>query len=445
MKISAFVPLKLNSRRLPNKNFLRLGDKPLASHIFETLLNTEDVENVYCYTSQPQVLKLLPNNLKLLMRPKALDEDFVKANELFYHAVKNIDADIIVLCHATGPFISSDSIKKGIDAIKSGAYDCAFSVQEHKTYSWFDDKPLNYSPLEMTQTQGLQPVFTETSGFYIFYKNSYLEKNTRIGSKPFLVPVSFRESVDIDEPKDFALASWLLDFDPLDVNFNNDPFFINLAQEGALHKNIEHVCFDLDGVLIDSLAVMELAWNKACQKFEIEIPFDEYKKGIGMPFYEILRLVGVPGEYFSRFKEVYDFYSEEKIDEVNVYDGVLTQLDRLKREGLKVSLVTSKCKKRTEKILSFYFKDIEFDLIVTPEDVPSGRGKPNPDPLLYTCAVIGVEPFNSIYVGDMKTDKISANKAGFHFIYANWGYGDLEDIKDIWFDKLEDLADYIVL
>ncbi len=43
-KVSAFVPLKLNSRRLPNKNFLRLGDYPLAYHIFETLSKVDGID-----------------------------------------------------------------------------------------------------------------------------------------------------------------------------------------------------------------------------------------------------------------------------------------------------------------------------------------------------------------------------------------------------------------
>jgi len=54
------------------------------------------------------------------MRPNYLDGDSIKANELFYNAVSNIDAEIIVLCHATGPFIKAESIIKGLRAVSSG-------------------------------------------------------------------------------------------------------------------------------------------------------------------------------------------------------------------------------------------------------------------------------------------------------------------------------------
>lgn len=223
--IVALVPLKLKSRRLPNKNFLRLGDRPLSYHIFKTLTELDVIEKVCCYTSQPQVLGLLPKDVELLMRPKRLDGDGVKANELFKYAVENIDADIVVICHATGPFVKKESIAKGIDAVLSGKYDCAFSVQRNQTYSWFDGVPLNYDPNDMAQTQDVKPVYVETSGFYIFRKSDYLRNHTRIGSSPFLVEVDFKEAVDVDDPSDFSLATLLLDYNVSDSGYSTDNFF----------------------------------------------------------------------------------------------------------------------------------------------------------------------------------------------------------------------------
>jgi len=118
MKIASIVPLKLNSRRLPNKNFLRLGDHPLARHIFDTLQAIEELNDIYCYCSQPQVMQLLSKSIRFLARPEKLDGDDIKANELFRYAIERIDADLIVLCHATAPFISSKTIKNLINAVK---------------------------------------------------------------------------------------------------------------------------------------------------------------------------------------------------------------------------------------------------------------------------------------------------------------------------------------
>ena len=53
-------------------------------------------------------------------------------------------------------------------------------------------------------------------------------------------------------------------------------------------KIISSVLFDFDGVLIDSLPVMEIAWNSVRSKYKIKNGFDQYKKFIGLPFQKIL-------------------------------------------------------------------------------------------------------------------------------------------------------------
>ncbi len=378
------------------------------------------------------------------MRPRHLDGDEVKANELFMYAVENIDADIIVLCHATGPFIESDSIRKGVEAVASGKYDCSFAVQKHLTYSWYDGKPLNYDPLNMSQTQDLTPVFCETSGFYIFRKEDYLKNGSRIGDRPFMVEVNMREAVDIDEPDDFSLATQLIHYNPNRPSYSQDMFFVEQANNHLPHKNIEHIAFDLDGVLIDSLALMSEAWEHAMSELQLIYSFSEYKKRVGMPFYEILKAMGVDSKYFNKIEDVYNKFAINNSDKICEYPAVKSGLIKLKKAGVKLSVVTSKNKQRTEEIINKLFDGVEFDVVVTPDDTPSGRGKPNPDPILYACIQLGVDPNNSLYIGDMDVDREASKRAGTHFVYANWGYGDLTKIKDVWFNAFSDLVDYII-
>ena len=93
MSISVIVPIKPNSRRLPNKNFLQLGNRPLSYHIFKTLIGISEISNVYCFTSYPYVLDLLPKGVKLLIRPEYLNSDDIGGNELFRYAIESIDME----------------------------------------------------------------------------------------------------------------------------------------------------------------------------------------------------------------------------------------------------------------------------------------------------------------------------------------------------------------
>lgn len=182
--VAALIPIKLNSRRLPNKNFLLLGEKPLCSYIFETLTNIPGIDNVFCYTSQAQTLNFLPDSVKLLPRQPRLDGDNIEANELFLDAISRMDSDIIIICHATCPFVEQESISAALNILLSGEYDSVFSARSFKTYAWYECKPLNYLPHSMRQTQMLEPVCIETNGFYMFWKKDFMLTSSRIGKNP---------------------------------------------------------------------------------------------------------------------------------------------------------------------------------------------------------------------------------------------------------------------
>jgi|GEM_PF-806610 len=444
MVVAAIVPIKLSSRRLPNKNFLKLGEKPLSYHIFAKLLSIDEIDEVYCYTSQPQIMQLYPKETRLLLRPRNLDTDETRANELFGYAVSQLDEKIIVLCHATGPFISEESICAGVRAVTSGKYDCALAVRRMQTYCWFEDKPLNYDPNRMKQTQDLSPVYAETSGLYVFQRDSYLQYGTRVYGKPFLVEVDEREAIDIDEPKDFNLARSLLHYDPDDDQYAADRFFVNIANSQASHHNVAHVCFDFDGVLIDSLPVMRKAWAAVQKATGLQIPFESYADCIGLPFMTILEKIGVPEALSLYVKTVYDDISEKNISEIVVYDGVIESLRTLESCGIAVSLVTSKGRERTHSIIEKFFSDVPFSSVITPEAVSEGRGKPCPDQLLLAAMNAKCDPYNSLYVGDMEVDRQASVRAGFQFVHAKWGYGNLLAGSDIWFRSITDMVDFLL-
>ena len=178
--------------------------------------------------------------------------------------------------------------------------------------------------------------------------------------------------------------------------------------------------FDLDGVLIDSLLNMKNAWNSVRVKHEIEPPFEDYKAQIGKPFPDIMSELGL----FDRHLEIYDTYktySQINIHTIPMYEDVNETLNALKDQGHKIALCTSKTKETTNILLSKFPK---FDYVCCPQQ--GLRGKPAPDQLLYTIAMCNVDPKDAIYIGDMMPDLQCAVRAGVHFEYAEWGFGELK-------------------
>lgn len=211
MKIVAIMPIKLKNERCPGKNTRMLGVKPLLQYELDSLKETGLCDSINVYCSDEAVIPYLPDGVNFIKRPEFLDLPTSNFNQIFDNFMDTVDADIYVYAHATAPFITVKTMKQCIEAVKSGEYDSAFCAVKLQDYLWQDGEPLNFDASNLPRTQDLKPVYQETSGVYAFTKDVYKEYKRRVGKKPFIKEVSFKEAVDIDDPEDFDLAEALVD------------------------------------------------------------------------------------------------------------------------------------------------------------------------------------------------------------------------------------------
>jgi CMP-N-acetylneuraminic acid synthetase len=207
MKTVAVVPMKLNNERLPGKNTKSFQNgKPLFQYILSTLRDVKNIDDIYVYCSNESIKDMLPDGIKYLKRDEKFDTSTTKMNEILKAFSNEVHSDLYVLAHATAPFIKSQSIDEALEKVLSGEYDSAFSVKALHEFLWKDGKPFNYDLAAIPRTQDLEPLYQETSGFYIFNNETINKYNRRIGMNPYLKEVSEIESVDIDNPEDFDIA-----------------------------------------------------------------------------------------------------------------------------------------------------------------------------------------------------------------------------------------------
>lgn len=210
MKVVAFVPIRLNSKRVVGKNLKLLGGKPLLQHILETLTKTTTIDEVYVYCSREEIKPYLPGGVKFLKRSEMLDRDETLGKEIYEAFINEVDADVYMLAHTTSPFIKAATIDNAVKQVTEGGHDSAFSAQKVQTFCWYDGKPLNYDLKEIPRTQTIEPVYFETSAFYIFRKELWTEQRQRIGNNPYIAITDPIEGVDIDNPEDFEFAQKVL-------------------------------------------------------------------------------------------------------------------------------------------------------------------------------------------------------------------------------------------
>lgn len=213
-RITAIVPMKGHSARVPNKNIRPMCGKPLFHWILKSLLDVPEIEQVVVETDADHIAKDASDNfpVTILRRPKELEGDDVPMNELIAFHMSELKSPVYLQTHSTNPLLTPETISKAIRAYRGpGDHDSLFSVTELKTRLFkADGSPLNHNPNELIPTQNLPPVYEENSNIYIFTEESFKKRKHRIGVKPLMYTINRGEAVDIDELMDFHFAESIM-------------------------------------------------------------------------------------------------------------------------------------------------------------------------------------------------------------------------------------------
>lgn len=209
MKFLGYVTVRLNSQRVPFKSIRCIEDESLINRAIKTLNQVDETENIILSCSDLGIKDFIDKNLKysFIKRDTKLNGNHTTFNEVLDSVIEDMDTDYIIFLSCTSPFIKASTISEMINKIEYQNYDSAFSATEHKSFCWFNGKPLNYETVYgIPRTQDLQPVLIETSSLYIFSKEMYKTYNRRIGFKPFIKILDYSESIDIDTIADLEMA-----------------------------------------------------------------------------------------------------------------------------------------------------------------------------------------------------------------------------------------------
>lgn len=208
MKTVALIPIKMGSKRVPQKNIKPFFDgTPLMTFIQRVCLESDRIDETYIYCSDESVRDYCLPGVKFLMRPEFLDGDNMNANDIIREFMKSVKADIYVNTHTTSPFAKVSTINTCIDKVASGEYDSAFCAESLKTFMWQDGKPINFDPDHFPRTQDLPLIYAETCIAYVFKKETFEKFNRRVGENPYICEVDKIEAMDIDYPEDFEICN----------------------------------------------------------------------------------------------------------------------------------------------------------------------------------------------------------------------------------------------
>lgn len=212
MAITALVPMRHSSERVPGKNYRDFAGDPLYAYILDRLLQVEAIDQVVVNTDSPTIMEGVEErfpSVRLIERPDKLRGGEVPMNDVLMHDTEVVDADFFLQTHSTNPLLQADTIRTAIQKFLD-AYptrDSLFSVTPVQTRFWDElARPVNHNPDILLRTQDLPPLYEENSCIYLFTRDILVERRNRIGRRPLLFEIDAEEAVDIDEEIDFTMA-----------------------------------------------------------------------------------------------------------------------------------------------------------------------------------------------------------------------------------------------
>lgn len=215
-------------------------------------------------------------------------------------------------------------------------------------------------------------------------------------------------------------------------------------------KRLRAVLFDLDGTLLDSAPDIGAALNAALASVGLAaLELDHIKTMVGGGAHLLCSRALAAGprggatiSADALLEKFIAHYEAHPCERSVLYPGARDSLERLKRQGLSLGLVTNKPDRLTQVIVDALALRPLFGCILGGQ--PALRLKPDPDMLLRACKLLGVAPHEALMVGDSRADLGAARSAGMACILLAHGYSS-EPVHRMGADAVVDDFAHLVL
>jgi CMP-N-acetylneuraminic acid synthetase len=222
-KITAVVPCRAGSRRVPNKNTRPFGG--FAHGLLELKLRQLDavprLDEIFVTTNDPVVVEFIEDFRADIGKPIVLDrrpEEYAADDSLqglIGYLAATVTADVVAWTHVTSPLFGPALYAAALAAFErevgAGTADSLMAVDAVQTFALRAGEWISHDSARKRwpRTQDLDKIFLVNSALFVIARPLMARLQDRVGQRPFLFETPAPYGFDIDWEEDFAVGEKL--------------------------------------------------------------------------------------------------------------------------------------------------------------------------------------------------------------------------------------------
>ncbi|TMV92398.1 cytidyltransferase [Thioclava sp. BHET1] len=176
MTTVAMLPARMGSQRLKKKNLAPLAGQPLITHAIEKCLAAGCFDEIYLNSENAEFAPFAEQyGIKFYQRPEELGNSVATSEQFVYDFLKNVPCERLVQVHSIAPLLTAEEVKSFSETFINSDADVMLSCIHDQIEVAYQDKPVNFTFAEKTNSQDLEPVQRVTWSITGWRAQSYID------------------------------------------------------------------------------------------------------------------------------------------------------------------------------------------------------------------------------------------------------------------------------
>lgn len=244
-----FIPLRKNSKGIPNKNKKKLLGRPLFTWVLTEAIFS-NLDKVFVFTDDDEIIDYVDRHFKWSPKVSCVKRSAENASDtsstehaiMEFSSMINNEFDIFCLLQATSPLTKRADINQALAKLTNNNLDAVLSVVKTHRFIWSKDgNSLNYDYNKRPRRQDFDGLLIENGAVYCTKKTALLKSKNRLSGNIGILEMSEDTLVEIDSETDWQLVEQLL---------------ISNFKTSKSAQRINYLILDVDGVFTDGKIVI---------------------------------------------------------------------------------------------------------------------------------------------------------------------------------------------